>query len=177
VKPTSAPVRPAPGAPEAVRAAAGTSACPPCELKHLSNREQQILAFVARGLTNSDVAKHLVLSPLTVKSHKARIAVKLGSCGESSHSVAIGWARGYLRALPRRPTVPPPLSPREYQILVYLANGLSNPQIAERLGRSHNTVKTLVGRLLRKLSARNRAHAVLIGFQTGLLHATPREGS
>ncbi len=159
------------------RAAARTSACPPGGLRHLTDRERQILALVALGLSNAEVAKHLGRSPLTVKSHKSRIAEALGSCGESSHSVAIGWARGYLSTVRRPTAAPAPLTRREHQMLIYLAQGLSGPQIARRLGRSYDTVKTFVYRLLRKLGARNRAHAVLIGFQTGLLHATPREGS
>ncbi len=61
------------------------------------------------------------------------------------------------------------LSPREAQLLVLVADGLSNEAIAGRLGVSVETVKTTVTRMRRKLGAANRAHAVTLGFRAGLL--------
>jgi DNA-binding NarL/FixJ family response regulator len=45
----------------------------------LSGRERQVLALVARGLNNSEVADTLELSPLTAKTHVSRIMGKLGA--------------------------------------------------------------------------------------------------
>jgi DNA-binding NarL/FixJ family response regulator len=73
-----------------------------------------------------------------------------------------------------------PLSNREFQVLSLIADGLSNQGIADTLVLSVETVRTHIKSLLRKLDARDRAHAVARGFRTGLLaqHAEriPRSG-
>lgn len=46
-------------------------------LAALTDREREILVLVARGLTNDNIASHLVISPATVKTHLARIMQKL----------------------------------------------------------------------------------------------------
>lgn len=46
-------------------------------LSALTDREREILILVARGLSNDDIASHLVISPATVKTHLARIMQKL----------------------------------------------------------------------------------------------------
>lgn len=46
-------------------------------LAALTDREREILVLVARGLSNDDIAAHLVISPATVKTHLARIMQKL----------------------------------------------------------------------------------------------------
>lgn len=46
-------------------------------LTALTDREREILILVARGLSNDDIAQHLVISPATVKTHLARIMQKL----------------------------------------------------------------------------------------------------
>ena len=61
------------------------------------------------------------------------------------------------------------LTPRELDILEAMAAGLSNREIAERLFVSENTVKTHAGRLLVKLGARRRTHAVQLGKSLRLI--------
>ncbi|KPI21032.1 two component transcriptional regulator, LuxR family [Streptomyces sp. OK228] len=60
------------------------------------------------------------------------------------------------------------LTKREHEVLVQIANGLSNAEISERLVISMPTVKTHVGSLLAKLHARDRAQLVIIAYESGL---------
>ena len=60
---------------------------------------------------------------------------------------------------------------REREVLVLIAGGLSNQEIAEHLHVGLGTVKTHVGRLLSKLSARDRAQLVMVAYESGLVRA------
>jgi DNA-binding NarL/FixJ family response regulator len=60
------------------------------------------------------------------------------------------------------------LTDREHEVLVQVAKGLSNAEIASELHVSHATVKTHVSRLLMKLDARDRAQLVMIAYETGV---------
>jgi DNA-binding NarL/FixJ family response regulator len=62
-----------------------------------------------------------------------------------------------------------PLSRREYQVLQLVAEGMENSAIAKTLYLSVETVRTHVKSILRKLSARDRTHAVTKAFRAGIL--------
>lgn len=62
-----------------------------------------------------------------------------------------------------------PLTPREQGVLQLLAEGLSNKEIALRLGISEHTAKFHVAKLLQKLGAESRSEAVFTGVRLGLL--------
>lgn len=64
-----------------------------------------------------------------------------------------------------------PLSYRETRALYWLSHGLTNKQVADRLHISEATVKNHVGAVLRKMGANDRAHAVRLGFERGVLRA------
>jgi DNA-binding NarL/FixJ family response regulator len=65
------------------------------------------------------------------------------------------------------------LSPREREVLLSIATGRTNAEIAEQLVLSESTVKTHVGRVLAKIGARDRVGAVIIAYDAGLVSPGP----
>jgi len=60
------------------------------------------------------------------------------------------------------------ITPREREVLLLIARGRSNGEIAGELHMSSATAKTHVSRLLSKLGARDRAQLVVIAYESGL---------
>jgi DNA-binding NarL/FixJ family response regulator len=61
------------------------------------------------------------------------------------------------------------LTPREVEVLGYVAKGLSNNEIAHQLGTAGGTVKIHVQNILAKLRASDRTHAVTLALQRGII--------
>jgi DNA-binding NarL/FixJ family response regulator len=101
-------------------------------------------------------------------------AVRAVAAGEAWLDPAV--ARGLLDDLAARPepAAPSPallaeLTAREHEVLILMAYGLSNAEIARRLVVGDATVKTHVGRVLMKLGLRDRTQAVVAAYQSGLV--------
>lgn len=63
----------------------------------------------------------------------------------------------------------PPLTRREYEVLRHVAMGQTNPEIADAIGLTRNTVKSYLQTALQKLGARNRVEAIAKATEAGLL--------
>ncbi|MCH1882546.1 response regulator transcription factor [Agrococcus sp. ARC_14] len=69
----------------------------------------------------------------------------------------------------RDDTVLEVLTPREREFLIAIAEGCTNDELAARFVLSASTVKTHVGRLLRKLDARDRVQLVILAYELGIV--------
>ncbi|HEY2949467.1 MAG TPA: response regulator transcription factor [Micromonosporaceae bacterium] len=79
----------------------------------------------------------------------------------------------FATSLPDPNTAPPraldALTDREREVLVQVARGLSNAEIARTLSVSETTIKTHVGHVLTKLGLRDRVQAVVLAYESGLV--------
>ncbi|MFJ3654468.1 response regulator [Streptomyces nigra] len=101
-------------------------------------------------------------------------AVRLASTGDGLLAPAI--TRRLVERFVTQDTAPAALhrdlavlTPRERQVLQCLGTGLSNAELAARFALSEATVKTHVARILSKLRLRDRAQAVVVAYETGLV--------
>jgi two-component system, NarL family, response regulator len=62
------------------------------------------------------------------------------------------------------------LTPREVEVLSFVARGMANKEIAHQLGTANGTIKMHVQNILEKLGASDRTHAVTIAIERGILH-------
>lgn len=95
----------------------------------------------------------------------------LGAIRHSAVAASSFTASGLANAITRRRDTRErlALSPREIEVLRLLCDGLSVPAIAARMFISYSTAKTYVARLYQKLGAANRAQALMVAVQHGLV--------
>lgn len=100
-------------------------------------------------------------------------AVRVIAAGESLLAPAVtSRLIAHFASRPRLASTPPKLevlTPREREVLVWVARGESNAEIASRLVLAEQTVKTHVSRIFLKLGIRDRAQAVVVAYETGLV--------
>ncbi|HEX4719895.1 MAG TPA: response regulator transcription factor [Thermoleophilaceae bacterium] len=101
-------------------------------------------------------------------------AIRVLAAGDSLLSPSV--TRKVIEEFARKPgrSAPPPaaldeLTEREAEVLLLMARGMSNAEIAARLVLSQGTVKTHVARILMKLGLRDRIQAVVLAYETGLI--------
>jgi DNA-binding NarL/FixJ family response regulator len=101
-------------------------------------------------------------------------AVRVVAAGDAllAPSVTRRLIAGFARQ--RRDRQPPPgvldrLTPRETEVLRLIAGGLSNGEISQELVIAEQTTKAHVGRILAKLNLRDRAQAVVLAYESGLV--------
>jgi DNA-binding NarL/FixJ family response regulator len=97
-------------------------------------------------------AGHSVVAPSTTRRLIEHVARTPGADGDKADAVR--------RAL----------TPRELDILLEIATGASNREIADKLSLSEATIKTHVGHVLAKLGLRDRVQAVVLAYESGLAH-------
>jgi DNA-binding NarL/FixJ family response regulator len=106
-------------------------------------------------------------------SEELAAAVRVIAAGEALLAPSV--TRRLIEEFARRPisagqpTGLEELTEREREVLVLMAHGLSNSEIAASLFVAETTVKTHVGRVLQKLRLRDRAQAVVLAYESGLV--------
>ncbi|MFE6689451.1 response regulator [Streptomyces sp. NPDC057743] len=77
-------------------AARSKTPAPTAELAALTDREREVMALVGLGLSNEEIARRLVVSPLTAKTHVSRTMVKLGA-RDRAQLVVLAYESGLVR--------------------------------------------------------------------------------
>jgi DNA-binding NarL/FixJ family response regulator len=127
------------------------------------------LSAGASGFLLKDVSpEHLVAAVRLVRSGDALLAPAITRRLIERYAVRDGRTATLHRDLST-------LTPRELEVLRLLARGLSNAELASALQLSDATVKTHVARILSKLGLRDRAQAIVVAYETGLVTPGTRD--
>lgn len=117
-------------------------------------------------------------------AHRAELVGAVRAVHRGDAALAPRVTRRMIELLGTVPAKPDPgelseLTEREYEVFAAIGAGLTNAEVAHALHLSESTVKTHVGRVLFKLGARDRVHAVILAHRHGLVPAEaplpPRE--
>jgi DNA-binding NarL/FixJ family response regulator len=128
------------------------------------DEDEQVYAAIRAGATG-----YLLKDVTPTVLHET-----IRSCAAGDAVIAPAVTKRLLAELARRPGTQAQrgldeLTPREVEVLVLVARGLSNAEISGRLFLSPATTKTHVSRILTKLAARDRAQLVGIAYESGLV--------
>lgn len=117
--------------------------------------------YIVKSST-SDVLRHALLLILSGETY-------IPSSAMGALTSAAPVASSFQAATPENV---PALTPRQREILVLMAHGMQNKDIAKQLGMLEGTVKVHVKSILQKLGVNNRTHAVVTGIRMGLVPAS-----
>ena len=101
-----------------------------------------------------------------VKGDNLAAAIRSANAGRGTLSPEV--TQGLITS-GRNPQVGQDLSPRELEVLALMVEGLTNPEIAERLSISRATASSHVSHILQKLGVSNRAEAIVLAVRTNLV--------
>ena len=110
-----------------------------------------------------------------LENFREQLSSVLAQVASGDALLAPSITRRLIEEFSRRPVAPAPpaelaeLTDREREVLVLMARGLSNAEIAAQLFVAETTVKTHEGRVLNKLRLRDRAQAVVLAYESGLV--------
>lgn len=145
---------------------AGTLARPPFEAKVVLLSTLDNPTYMARACAIN--AAHCLLKDVGQRDLVA--AIEDAFTGRRAPvSMPYGRISASLATPPKRTAIQAGLTPREAQVLVHVAYGLSNEEIALALAISVETVKEHVQNILRKLSVRDRTQAAVWAVRSGMV--------
>ena len=127
----------------------------------LTPREHCVMARVICGDNDSQIAHMIGLAPQTITHYVHSVCQKLGAANRSAAAVQYDLRYGPCVAQTDQPPVAKPLSPQECRVIELVAEGISEPKIAEHLGVTLSTVKQHLLSVRRKLAAPNRIAAAV----------------
>jgi NarL family two-component system response regulator LiaR len=109
------------------------------------------------------------ISYMLKNAQASELADAIRAAYEGRSTISPEAAQALVRVATQEPVPGHDLSDRELEVLALMAEGLSNPEIADRLVVSRSTIKFHVSSILSKLSASSRTEAVALAMQNGLL--------
>jgi transcriptional regulator EpsA len=129
-------------------------------------RQHEVSGFYLLGgpLPGGDVEEHRLMRLVVHALHAAYLRTV-----DVEREVGVTQPVRLAQPVEARSGSPARITPRETQILSWVRDGKNNQQIGEALGISALTVKNHIQKILRKLGASNRAHAVALAMQLRLL--------
>lgn len=132
--------------------------------------------WLARGLSNTEIAAQMGLQPSTVRSHLRKISRENGV---STRAGIVGYAcrRNLLTSIECGGRSRKPLTGRQEQVLEAISIGLTNKEIGRKIYLAPDTVKCHTRRLCKALGVTTRAQAVAVAYNLGLLQVDRAEES
>jgi len=144
-------------------------------LSALCDRLQEVpVVVVSANESNEDVRRAMACGasgyiPKALDSEVIRVALKrVLSGGTYLPPSMVGWEK---ETPPTKILPPPRLTPRQHDVLGYVARGFSNKKIATELELAEGTVKLHVAALLKTLGVNNRTEAVFTATSHGLVES------
>jgi DNA-binding NarL/FixJ family response regulator len=158
----------------------GREAVPTLKAARLASRTLAVLSIGGRGEHPDAEPQDGICGSLPAWASPDEVvaAVRMAAAGYVLSRAPLGRARAAIAAEAaaergRTAVLRDGLTERECDVLTLVAKGMTNAEIAKALTVSEHTVKSHVQNLLGKLSLRNRIHAVIYAFETGLARRGP----